>query len=69
MPTLNPKIMIMQFFGSHWMSYKQLTTSVTAFSAVNLHKARVLLALAVFSPTWTMNFVLTVILTTGSCIS
>ena len=42
-----------------------LTTSVTAFSTVNFHEARVLLTLAVFSPTWAMDFMLTVILTTG----
>ena len=42
-----------------------LTTSVTAFSTINFHEARVLLTLAVFSPTRAMDFVLTVILTTG----
>ena len=42
-----------------------LTTSVTAFSTINFHEARVLLTLAVFSPTRAMDFVLTVVLTTG----
>lgn len=42
-----------------------LTADVAAFSTFNFHKGRILLTLAVFSPKWALDFVCTVILTTG----